>query len=879
MKRFTIIIISLLLSTVTIAQKEANLWFFGQYAGLDFSNGSPVAVTTGVLSTMEGCSSISSATGTLQFYTDGTDVWNRDNVRMTNGFGLKGDPSSTQSAIIVPKPGSATLYYIFTIDDVANGNGGANGLNYSLVDMTLAGWKGDIVATEKNILLTAPLCEKVTAVGHSNGVDTWVIAHKWGTNSFYCYIVTADGVNPVPIISSAGDVIEGEINNAKGYMKVSPDGDRIAKANAGMGTLEIFDFNNTTGIVSNVLKDYIPGTDPYGVEFSPNSSLLYVGSWYVGSKYLYQYNLDAGSPQGILDSRVLIATGTEGALQIGPDNKLYAAQNQSGAISVIHNPNEIGDACNFQWGIISLGGKTSRWGLPPFIQSFFSFNAGYYNNSPCYGTPTQFHENSSQEPDSVLWDFGNPSSGSANTSTENDPLHLFTSPGFFSVKLTVWITGVEAIVTHIVIVNDIPDVQLPADTAMCDGNYYTIDAGEGFHSYLWQSGDTLQTITVNSSGEYWVEVETAAGCSDRDTIYVEFYPNPVAEAGITQTIMQGATTTLEGEITSGSGNYNIDWQPAGWLEQNNIATPTTLALTVPTVFTLEVEDDRGCVAESDEVLINIEGAFLSVFPFADPSEVCFGQSILITSNASGGGGEYTYSWTSVPAGYESDVAEFTITPDVGITQLFLTVTDQYMNSVSETVEVIVHPMPVVDLIPEGVVPFAEDTIVVCVRDSVWLDAGYDSDPFETTYFWENHNLLSRYYNAATNGNWIDFQTHDVVVTHGGSGCQSSGSITIMFDFFECMIGMPDEVENKPQFVDLYPNPNEGSFTLKLNKESNNVSVKVYDISGHLIFEKGWLGYFGTGDEIEIPLMIDTKGIYIVHINSNEYNSVLKMFVR
>jgi hypothetical protein len=286
MAKLFITIIALLLSTITEAQKEANFWYFGENAGLDFSNGSPIAITDGALSTMEGCSSISSATGTLQFYTDGTNVWNRYNNVMPNGAGLLGDASSTQSAIIVPRPGSSDLYYIFTIDDVANGNGGANGLNYSLVDMTLDNWKGDIVSTVKNVLFTAPLCEKVTAVGHSNGIDTWVIAHKWGTNSFYSYLVTVDGVNETPIISSAGDVISGEINNAKGYMKVSPNGDKIAKANAGMGTLEIFDFNNTTGIVSNVLKDYISGTDPYGVEFSPNSSLLYVGSWYIGSKYL-----------------------------------------------------------------------------------------------------------------------------------------------------------------------------------------------------------------------------------------------------------------------------------------------------------------------------------------------------------------------------------------------------------------------------------------------------------------------------------------------------------------------------------------------------------------------------------------------------------------
>jgi len=260
MKSLVVFIVALFISFVSLAQNEANYWFFGEYAGLNFASGMPVALSNGVLTTLEGCSSISTSTGTLQFYTDGTDVWNRTHVRMPNGYGLKGDASSTQSAIIVPHPADGNLYYIFTVDEVANGNGGTNGLNYSLVDMTLDGLKGDVIPEQKNVLLTAPLCEKVTAVGHNNGVDTWVIAHKWGTNSFYCYLVTADGVNPTPVISSVGDVISGEINNAKGYMKVSPDGKTIAKANAGMNTIEIFDFNNSTGMVSNVIKDFLAGT-------------------------------------------------------------------------------------------------------------------------------------------------------------------------------------------------------------------------------------------------------------------------------------------------------------------------------------------------------------------------------------------------------------------------------------------------------------------------------------------------------------------------------------------------------------------------------------------------------------------------------------------
>ena len=879
--KYTIsLILILFVSFNLVGQKQANFWFFGNHAGLDFSQGSPSPITTGSLSTMEGCSAIASETGLLQFYTDGSDVWNRTNAVMPNGSGLNGNSSSTQSAIIVPKPGSTSLYYIFTVDE-ATPSGGSNGLQYSLVDMTLNGWKGDIVTSEKNVLLTAPLCEKVTAVGHANGTDTWVIAPKWGTNSFYAYLVTSSGVNDVPVISSVGDLITGGVNNFKGYLKVSPDGSKLAKANAGMGTIEIFDFNNSNGIVSNVLKDYVNGTDPYGVEFSPNSELLYIGSWYIGAKYLYQYNLAAGSPQEILDSRLLIATGTNGALQLGPDNRIYAAQNQSSNISVINEPNKIGTDCNFQWGVISLGGQNCRWGLPPFIQSFFSFNASFFNTTPCFGEPTQFTQNSSQEPDSVYWNFGNSSSGSLNFSTEFNPVHLFTSPGFFSVNLTVWISEVEVSVTHMVIVNEMPVVTLPNDTAMCDGNLYTINAGEGFHSYLWQNGETTDSITVNSTGTYWVEVQTEEGCADRDTVDVIFYENPTSDAGPTQNIMQGDVATLQGEVSGGSGNYTIDWQPSEFLVQNNIITPQTLVLASPKFFTLNIEDDNGCVAEPDEVLVNIDGAFLSATPSATAYALCVGESTTITANAIGGSEPYQYEWTSEPAGYTFSDSEFTVTPDIGNTKFNLTVTDNLLNTANSSIDIIVHPNPEVNLIPIGVP--AGDTIVVCVRDSVQLDAGNNTDPEGTIYYWENLLLENRYYTATTNGNWIDFQTHNVEVTYvfDEKQCSSTGGVTIMFDYNECSIGIPEEeiANNRIKFINLFPNPNDGNFTLKLKHKATNINAKVFDVSGRMIFKNDWEGSYNIGETFFIPLEKNSNGIYFVHITANEFNTVLKMFVR
>jgi hypothetical protein len=129
------------------AQEEATNWYFGDFAGVEFQSGNPVALTDGALSTWEGCSAISSLSGELLFYTDGISVWNRDNQIMPHGTGLLGDPSSSQSGIIVPEPGSTQLYYIFSVDDVDE-YGGVNGLNFTLIDMTLEDSKGDVVTTE-----------------------------------------------------------------------------------------------------------------------------------------------------------------------------------------------------------------------------------------------------------------------------------------------------------------------------------------------------------------------------------------------------------------------------------------------------------------------------------------------------------------------------------------------------------------------------------------------------------------------------------------------------------------------------------------------------------------------------------------------------------
>ena len=234
------------------------------------------------LSTIEGVATISDANGNLLFYTDGVTVWNKIHGVMPNGTGLNGNPTTTQSAIIVPVIGDATRYYIFTVDYL----NGPRGLRYSIANMTLDGGKGDIEV--KNVPLQTSVAEKITAVRHCNNRDVWVVAHGAVSDIYYSFLVSPSGISATPVVSNSGSVLWGVVppspydSTTMGYLKASPDGKKIAAAHWSMNA-DISDFNNATGVVSNSYSLFQP-SDPrylvYGIEFSPDSKLVYTTVFY-----------------------------------------------------------------------------------------------------------------------------------------------------------------------------------------------------------------------------------------------------------------------------------------------------------------------------------------------------------------------------------------------------------------------------------------------------------------------------------------------------------------------------------------------------------------------------------------------------------------------
>ena len=104
-----------------------------------------------------------------------------------------------QGSVIVQKPGSDNLYYIFTVPDWQNNN--PPGLYYSVVDMDMDGGLG-AVTNEKNIPLNAAwdAYSKVIAVRHANGKDIWIITRKHQFDSYAAFLLTEDGIEDDPVI-------------------------------------------------------------------------------------------------------------------------------------------------------------------------------------------------------------------------------------------------------------------------------------------------------------------------------------------------------------------------------------------------------------------------------------------------------------------------------------------------------------------------------------------------------------------------------------------------------------------------------------------------------------------------------------------------------
>lgn len=518
MKSLNYILLQLLVFSAMglCAQQQANIWFFGNEAGLNFNSVPPSILTNSKMNVFEGCASIADGNdGSLLFYTNGETVWDKNHNIMPNGTGLYGHTSSTQSALIIKQPSSANLFYIFTTDQGMAFNWG---VNYSIVDLNANDGNGVVI--EKNHFLFGQSTEQIAATACQNNKDFWIASTQRDTDTLFLFKLTEMGLSPTVIRQNTGN-----IPGFAGQMKFSSDG-QLSFVDYKNNEVLLFDFDNVTGLISNKRKITNFNGHAMGLEFSPNSKFIYISEFSYLSK-LYQCQVDKIGLFSIRDSVcTLISTDTLffGQLQLAPNKKIYLSANTSSAfdgkaISVINSPDSLDKNCDFSFYTVGLNGKNPKYGLPSFPRS-------YLYNKPqeivaenfCLGDSTSIYFNYSVS-DSILLDFGD---GIINNTQSTFIKHKYTNSGVFLIKVYCYRAGsIKDTLTYPLTIYSIKQPTLGNDVLLPIGDSVILNAyDQSIEKYSWNTGSTDSAYIAKQAGLYSVKVENK-GCKAYDSVEIK----------------------------------------------------------------------------------------------------------------------------------------------------------------------------------------------------------------------------------------------------------------------------------------------------------------------------------------------------------------------
>jgi len=292
----------------------------------------------------------------------------------------------------------------------------------------------------------------------------------------------------------------------------------------------------------------------------------------------------------------------------------------------------------------------------------------------CKGQPVQFTDlsqtNGGGSIQSWNWIFGDPLSGTDNTSTLQNPLHNFTASGAFVVSLTVSnLNGCAKDTTITVNINILPVANFgtASSTTTCEAspvqfNDLSTSNAPGGSTYAWTFGDGGTSILQNplhifsTYGNYNVTltITNSLGCSHSITKMVVIYAKPLPDFGFSAANCVGSPVSFI-DMTpqiSGSSGYLNTWQwdfgdgsitPPITFPANPNITHTFLGNATSHLVRLTVTTNTGCINYIEKTVTSLPAPIAN---FSTSSVGCDNQPFQFTdlSQTNGGGGIQSWSW-------------------------------------------------------------------------------------------------------------------------------------------------------------------------------------------------------------------------------------------
>ncbi|MCK9498273.1 MAG: T9SS type A sorting domain-containing protein [Bacteroidales bacterium] len=175
-----------------------------------------------------------------------------------------------------------------------------------------------------------------------------------------------------------------------------------------------------------------------------------------------------------------------------------------------------------------------------------------------------------------------------------------TQPGIYSVIATDTITGCIGVDTVEVFIHQIPELDLGGDKAYCADQSLTLSVQEDDCEYIWNTGDTSQSIDIEESGFYSVIVTDDFGCWSKDSLNIEIYPMPRVNLGEDFEMYENQTAILTTEF----GNISYVWSLGPEYTEHFVTLSSENLNFGPNVISVTAITVNGC-EDSDQVTVTL----------------------------------------------------------------------------------------------------------------------------------------------------------------------------------------------------------------------------------------------------------------------------------
>jgi len=351
----------------------------------------------------------------------------------------------------------------------------------------------------------------------------------------------------------------------------------------------------------------------------------------------FQYSTDGGNTWVTLGSVTDFNTcPTDNWFNTSSIKYLNTIQGWSGSsnqwVTAQHSLSDVKGITNIVFRFVFGAGTINNNYNGVAIDDIFIGEAPAFNpvfNYTCAGNKTiDFTDTSTNCPNSFLWNFGDPSSGVANTDNHENPTHKFSASGTYTITLTA--SSATTTLSNTQMNISVLDVSITSNDISCnnksDGLATAIPSGSnGSYTYLWNTNPVAQTQTINNltAGTYSVTINTTNACAATATTTISEPTAIIANTQVTNEICSNVNGTISAIVSGGTPPYIYTWS-------NDQTTPTINNLTAG-VYSLHITDKNNCSGDSiNNIIVSNSIQPLHLFLGNDTS-ICPGQQLILNA--------------------------------------------------------------------------------------------------------------------------------------------------------------------------------------------------------------------------------------------------------